>query len=344
MSHWKKVSPANLKFSCYNITVYNQEAKSIFAFNLNGLFEYNYFIKDWKQHDIVNKLPDSYFNTVSSGKKTSRHPVAINSSTNTIYFLNQTGSMTILNLNHKDKKWETKNTFSMIGGAEGIVFNNEYHIIGGYPNFNHLKYNEETNKLEVVHNLSDAINVISIVAHRLIIIGGKLTILGGHYASRAHGNTRFDFIHQYDDKNNQWQTLKSRMPHRLSSFGCTKILYDQYLVILGGRSDDGKHDDIWLYSVRDMTFKKSNIKCPKKSAYRAFTINDRKRDEMTTFGYVRDRWKQCEIDNHLFPPRYLIGIMHKYYLNEEIHLFQRITGKHWRIDAVDIIANCSYCT
>ena len=95
---------------------------------------------------------------------------------------------------------------------------------------------------------------------------------------------------------------------KVAFFGCTKVLYDKYVVIFGGRNDDGKQDDVWIYCVGDGKFKRSNVKCPRKSAYRPFTINDRKRDETITF--VRDKWRKCGINNHLFPLRCLIKIMH----------------------------------
>ena len=90
---------------------------------------------------------------------------------------------------------------------------------------------------------------------------------------------------------------------------------------------------------KDQKFKLSKIKCPEKSTYRyAFTINDRKRDEIITFGYIRYEWRECDINNHLFPPRYLIQQMLKYYLNEFVHLFDCIyEGNHWKIDVFDII-------
>ena len=52
------------------------------------------------------------------------------------------------------------------------------------------------------------------------------------------------------------------------------------------------------------------------------------------------------MDQHLFPPEYLIRIMAKYYLVEEVHLSYYYgprsgsddTGRHWKIDAFDIIA------
>ena len=46
--------------------------------------------------------------------------------------------------------------------------------------------------------------------------------------------------------------------------------------------------------------------------------------------------EEFDIDNHLFPPRYLIQIMHKYYLNEWAHLFDE-EGNHFKIDVFDLL-------
>ena len=146
-----------------------------------------------------------------------------------------------------------------------------------------------------------------------------------------------DTIYEYDTSNDIWTNLKVKMPEKLSFFGCTSILYNKYVVLFGGRYKK-KKDSIWIYSVCDRTFKESKLLCPRKGCFRAFTISDRKRDEMVTFGFVRIKWKECGINDHLFPPQYLIRIIHYYFLNEHIHLFDiSEEGGHWKIDALNII-------
>ena len=118
--------------------------------------------------------------------------------------------------------------------------------------------------------------------------------------------------------------------------GCAPILNGQIVVLFGGENDNGRHDDIYLYSVRDQTFETSKIKCPTSGDYQAFAIHDGKKDEVTTFGYVRDQWKESMIDNHLFPPQYLIKMICGYYWNEWIHLFRIRTCDHHRVDVFDL--------
>ena len=47
---------------------------------------------------------------------------------------------------------------------------------------------------------------------------------------------------------------------------------------------------------------------------------------------MRNKWKKSDMNNHLFPPQYLIKIICGYYWNEFIHLFRDHTGHHHKID------------
>ena len=69
----------------------------------------------------------------------------------------------------------------------------------------------------------------------------------------------------------------------------------------------------------------------------SFTINDKVKDNLTTFGYIRSKWRETGIDYHLFPPEYLIRIICGYYRNEWIHLFTNDTGEHYKINVFAII-------
>ena len=40
-------------------------------------------------------------------------------------------------------------------GAQAIMINNHLHIIGGYNNNKHLKWNKTNNKSEILHNFND---------------------------------------------------------------------------------------------------------------------------------------------------------------------------------------------
>ena len=71
--------------------------------------------------------------------------------------------------------------------------------------------------------------------------------------------------------------------------------------------------------------------------YQAITIQNKNRDTLTTFGFVRRKWKESKISDHLFPPHYLISIICGYYLIQFVHLFNAANGEHYKINVFDII-------
>ena len=122
-----------------------------------------------------------------------------------------------------------------------------------------------------------------------------------------------------------------------NDFGCVSILNRKFVVLLGGDTNaslDG--DQIFVYYVQDQIFKKSKLKCPMVGEYEAISVNDREKDETVTFGFIRSRWKECGICDHLFPPQYLLKIICKYYWNEWIHLFGKSKGEHYKIDVLKL--------
>ena len=83
----------------------------------------------------------------------------------------------------------------------------------------------------------------------------------------------------------------------------------------------------------------SNKKCPAINCrgFDAVSICDRKQDEIIVFGYIREETMKYK-DDEIYLPQYLIKIMHTYYQNEIIHLFEVFYGRHWTIDVFDILS------
>ena len=149
--------------------------------------------------------------------------------------------------------------------------------------------------------------------------------------------------------------LDVTMSGSFAGFGCISILNGKYVLLFGGSSyNDQKvkidyYDDILIYSVKTKTFIKSRVKCPEKAEFEVVKMNDSKKDEVVVTGFVRNTWNEFKISTHLFPPHYLIKIMHKYYLNQYVHLFHidsyspvREECKHWKMSLIDIISSLLY--
>ena len=63
------------------------------------------------------------------------------------------------------------------------------------------------------------------------------------------------------------------------------IYWAIYFIFSGGFDGNARSDcdDVYLYLIRDETFKILKIKC----TYKAFTTKDRKLDEMVTFEFIK---------------------------------------------------------
>ncbi len=316
------------------------KCKSIFAVSQNSekkleLFEYSVLTKKWNIIQQHNKLPQDFGTPNIS---------AFDYKTKTVYLFNEKGSFAKLQIkNDTENKWEIINDLTKIKsittGPQAIIINNECHIIGGWGNEGHLKYNNKTKQIELLHKSNDEnIMVNQAQCHQLIRVKNKILMFGGF----RDGSTDTDKICEYDILSNKWNLLNAKMPHPSSEFGIAPIIRDQYILLIGGTKDVwDSHDEIWIYSVRDQKFKNSSIKCPRISGFVAVTLNDTVKDEMAVYGFVRNIWKASDISDHLFPPHYLVKIICGYYLNEFVHLFDAKSDEHyehWRINVFDIIS------
>ena len=116
------------------------------------------------------------------------------------------------------------------------------------------------------------------------------------------------------------------------------MIRDQFIVICAGRDTNyADVNDIYVYSIQDQEISKSGVKTPWTGKCVCFAMNNEQRNELAVFGYVRQQWKISEIDEHLFPPHYIIKIIDRFYLQQYIHLIKPNNGKHSRIDVFDII-------
>ena len=292
---------------------------------------------------------DKYHSGLKNGPSSSIavFPVetAMNYKTNEIFFIynryqQQNTSIATLKLNN-DK---TKNHIKSLGesnygisqtiGSSAIVIKNDLHLIGGL-NGNHLKWNKNTNQFDSLHeNVASNIN-IHVNASKLVKVGDRIISFGGY-----HDRQFLDCMMEYDIIKDAWKRLKIEMPRAMRDFGCTSAVNDRYILLFGGRHTNGiELDDIYIYSVLDGAFRKSRVKCPRKGKCHAIAVNGTGKDELSVYGYVRYQWKKSEINEQLFPPRYLIDVIKRYYQKEYIHLFRSgfAGNHHWRKEVFDIM-------
>ena len=281
-----------------------------------------------------NSWKDLNIDTNLASIITSHSHVAIASAGNTIYACNQWGFLFEINIDNGSHSIAKASKLGI--GAQGIIIDNEFHVIGGSGNNKHLKWNRISKEFDVLHDLKEEVNWNKITHRQLVRIKNKVFAFGGYLGLLGYD----DQVVVYDIAANKWHKGTFRLPMKMCSFGCTKVLNGQYVILFGGgTSTRMSTDDIWIYDVKNTTFTKSKIKCPRTGQYMAFTISDQRRNQMEVFGYVRSQWLTSQIDDHLFPPEYLIKIIGKYYLTEEIHLFYYHGGNsHWKIDVFAILS------
>ena len=292
----------------------------------SGLCEYDRDTDTWNKHPITEHLGSKFFEWKSV------RAIAIDSQQN-MYVWNGT-DLIILQL--KDKTYDKFSWVSIFneGGLQGIILGDEFHVIGG-NNDMHLKHRKWNGNFQLFDKLHD----LKFAYPQIVKLKDKLISFGGFAAGDF-----LDEINEYDIINDKWSKFEITLPRAMMIDGAALVLKQQFIILFGGvissGVDDANHiDNIWIYSVRDKKFTESKMKCPWKMGGKVLAMNNPKDDEFTVFGYIRSQWRECRIHDQLFPPRYLIKIMNKYYLNEWIHLIDKISSKHWKINVSDIINN-----
>ena len=308
------------------------------------LSQYSFVTDSWKDYKIQPTSDSFYLHCWN--------PAAINSDGNIIYLCNKEGQIIMFKLIDNDKcelkiiKNLGKEMNFVATKAQAIVIKNEFHVIGsGVRGYKHVKFNPNKNKCDVLHDLENIFNYKHLLPRPIIRrtamtkIANKLLVFGGYDSLY-----KYDRIHEYNINNNQWKTLETKIPKFIYPHCgkvCVQILNGQIVLLFGKR--DSNH--IFIYYVCDKIFQKSKVECPNKyDTYQVLATNDKIKDSLTTFGYIRKQWKQCGINNFLFPPQYLIRMICDYYMNVWIHLFTNRFKKHFKINAFDIINDCSSVT
>ena len=311
----------------HSLLLLDANQNTLYKLEQNGLFKYLPHTHSWLKCEITNF--GSSYSSILRVRNT-----AVACADDTIYVYDHR-KLLIINIIAGDYKIIKDLPWTRLGG-QGIIINNEFHVIGGSENGKHLKWNDGSKTMDIVHDL-DNIDLNRIGHQRLIQLKDKVLMFGG-FEYRV--SNKSDKIYEYDTKDETWKVLDVKLPTKLYGFGCVSVLNDKFIILLGGSKGVNRNtDDIWIYCVGTKTFTKSNIKCPKRDQYHAFVIGDKHKDQMAVFGYIRSEWKISQIDDYLFPPEYLIRIMGRYYLKQEIHLFNyhiAKRGDHWKIDAMDI--------
>lgn len=321
--------------------LYHEVQGCLFAIDDDeGIIQYDFDTDTWKLQRPINELP----------MFSMKNPVAIDSKNDMIYvFSNYSVIKFSIHPNTPyEINYDFKSLFTVKSASNGIMINDEFHVIQDYGAVGltknmHIKYDEQCNSpislpddyTEIISKNKDC----NIGQYGIVKLKHKIMIFGGREQTQSKDGDIVDQICEYDVKTSKWIKLGIKLPQPLYSMGCTEAVNGQYVLIFGGKKCDSSTNvqthDIWIYSVKHQTFRKSKIRCPSKYKCQAIAVREGIRDELCVFGFARVVWKNEKITDSIFPPRYLLKLINRFYLDEYIHIFSG--WDHWRINVFDIL-------
>eukprot|EP01084_Bolivina_argentea_P283230 485020_1 len=207
--------------------------------------------------------------------------------------------------------------------ASGIIVNNKCHVIGGATNNGYYIWNKNSSQFGLKAELK---LIPSSTQHVLLYLDSRKIIL----------EIKTWQISSYCTITNIWSKIAIELPSGLRKIKAVVTRDDKYVLMFGGH-DFGWTNDIFVLDVKMMKLLKCTVKCPVSHVIQTAILNDCNAEELITFGFVRDSWKNKQYSHILFPPFYLIKLVQFYYWKDEIHLFWN--SCHWKKSVDDILNN-----
>eukprot|EP01084_Bolivina_argentea_P035971 66579_1 len=300
---------------------------------INFIHKYNIYTDKWTTIDDLSDA--SIWDTALYGEF---YP-AFDTKQNVLYFVNATLMQIELNNNIITKHISSQHFDSshrhIYHGlcSKCVILNNELFVIGGTWSHSISKWNKRTKKLTPVSIIyhKKRLSLFGLICdnrtNSILIFGGWDNISQSHWGGVNH--KKVDCILRYDASTNQCNKLPISLPETVTHPFCLKAINDTSVIIFD--------DDIYIYSIKRQTITKSKIKCPSANRFSGFIVNDKIKNDKIVLGFVRNTWNNCKIDDHFFPPFYLLKIIHSYYLNEWVFLLDKKTRKHYKMNTLDIV-------
>eukprot|EP01084_Bolivina_argentea_P003529 6639_1 len=246
-------------------------------------------------------------------------------------------SMTISQLHlNNNKCYNDKITLSIIDETKmGIMLNNSLIMLTGKFWDGILQYNTENKTFTKIYGRlyeNESTKDFGVIYNKK---SNSLLLFGGYVCS---DRTFSDSILCINLKTKKLNKLPVSLPQKIANVHCTMAIRNRYVLIFGGitsKFPDVYSDNIYIYCMGSKTLRISSVKCPSKSMFKAITVNNEGKDEKTVFGYMRKQWNVCDIEDHSFPPFYLLKLIHSYYLNEIVYLLDISNNKHYKMSTLD---------
>ena len=334
--HWQIIGHQDK--ICFDPIMLNQN--EYFIVKTDGLYKYNIIHKQWNQWITFDS--ETYFHEA-------RGSICIDHKDKKIYILHY---MWLYIINYETGKIETLENLGINSLAiSRIIFENgDLHLIGAEQsgismsvNYNYKLHHYIFDPVSEKFNLSHTIKTgryrpgYHFLQFKLIYLSSKQKILvfGGlrDDPNDIYGYYSFkDVIFSYCCNNRKWSTLtqKAGLPPKCSNFNCLITRNEQYVILLMD------HRNICIASTADMEFKETSIVTPT-NLCNAIVVDNHAENELLTFGFIRNIWKQNKIGINRFPPQYLIRLIQARITNEYVHLFMNKCNRHFCIPVTNIV-------
>ena len=147
---------------------------------------------------------------------------------------------------------------------------------------------------------------------------------------------------EYSLKSKRYNRLDWSIVSKWTHHTIVSTLDERYIVLFGKhspRKQDSLADPIIVFDLRSNEVFQSNIKCPVFSYYYPVVLGSHLRNELISFGFVRQAMKaSIHLSNEKVPCD-IMNLISRWYCKEEIHLIAVDTdcNSHWKIDMDEII-------
>ena len=330
---WKVLAP--MPFKCKStpiamnrneIIITNDTDPSwIYTFNINKnqwskLYEYSNSIKGYKEDELcafdIDKK-ELYIWNIAGADRFCLHKINLET--------------------YKVKKLtEVSDTSLNIKGAECMIINNTFHVIGGRQSNKHFIYNENgegdlgRGGFQQIYEFR---RFTKFCRHGMVYIESKQVILifGGVDIGLRGAWTTLDSVLEYNVNTQNLTQLTARIPFELTDFGIVKCRNDRFVVIFGGYClDIGDTNSIYIYDIDNDKFIESKEVCPTYGKFKAVIYDSYRSSNLLTVGYIREI---LYVDN---APMDIINIINEMYTVEYVSLSRVGRSNHWSI-SLDLI-------
>ena len=232
-------------------------------------------------------------------------------------------------------KWEIIHGVSAWSGhdlrnnASSAMIDNKLHIVSGKQ---HVVWNKNTKQLKCLDRFR-----IWNYAQMVYIPGqSKMLLVGSNDPDNAHAGlsgcvTTLDTLFSYSVGVNHWIKLRDTLPFGVHKFGWVLSEDERYLIMFGGRKlpDGCDYDGILIMDLWDFSVKISKVRCPIEGDLYACLCVDHAMMDKVIYGFGGE-YRHCLLDN-------AVEILGNYYVVENVHIFNRNGGGHWKMQIDDIL-------